>query len=823
MNTLWTSHRRFLLGFLALCILANPLIASAQRTENKKLYREDTREEEKRRKARLEQILGPQAAGSQDLDVKAQEVEFLKEKNALKGTGGILLSRGGVQAQADEGEVQLESKDTTLSGDVLISLRDGSIQSEQAEFNFESETGDFADARLQLEQGAYIADAAKLKKISEFEYLLDDVSLSTCNCADDFRPWVIEAREAKITQEGYAQTYNTTVWVYGVPILYTPYLAFPVKSERASGLLVPKGGYSSTDGVQFEQPLFLALSDSSDLLLTPFIESKTRYGTEFDYRQIFSKYNRLQAGGVYSNERQRDGNLRGTVTDDVYDPEIDDDRFGLYYSQNARSEPESAVPLQLLADGHYVSDNLLLREIDKEELGYRYDRYTTSTALLRASLGSVGIAELGTEYNQALLTDQDLTFQRLPEMSMNFLESFRPFGYNPFGVKTVTKLDLNAVQFARSEGYDGWRYNISPSLEIPFRYQNYFSSALTMRWVNTQYDLDDLQDPGSGLELDETNERNVFSIGYNLGTAFERVYDVDPNGWLGSLASMGARNEGLQLQRVKNVIEPFVRYNLVPDTSQGELPLFDSSDRVRERSLFTYGFKTSLHGRMSPERPGLDPIPELAPHVEDLPSLDIERPLSEFGAPISTVSGGRGGVRQGEIRELAQLLVMQGYDYKIDHEENLGDNPFSDVLTRFTVSPSRYVKVGFESNLDPEESDLSSWSWISGFSDDRGDELRLRYNYVEDSVSQLETNLEVVITDRLRTGLYGRYDELESELIESRAGVRVYGGCDCWYLDVGYQTRTNPDKNIVGLSFTFSGLGDIAQDISRTKQTSNQQ
>lgn len=806
------------LAFLLLCSLG-VRAAIAQAPDNEKIFREDTQEEERRRKLRIDQILGPQADGSQDLDVKAQSVEFLKEKNALRGTGGVILSRAGIQAQSNDGEVQLESKDAHLTGDVLISLRDGAISADDAMFNFESETGDFTGARLQLEEGAYTAHAKNIKKISEFEYLLDDVSLTTCNCADDFRPWVIEAREAKITQEGYARTYDTTVRFYGVPIFYSPYFAFPVKSERASGLLVPTGGYSSTDGVQFKQPIFAVFSDSSDALISPFIESKTRQGVDLDYRQIFSRYNKVLAGGLYSNERPRDGNLRGTETADVFDPEIDDDRFGLYYRQIARNEPDSEVPLQFLADGRYVSDNLLLRELEKDEIGYRYDRYTTSTAMVRASLGSVAFAELATEYNQSLLSDQDLTFQRVPEATVNLLESFRPFGYNPFGLKAVTKLDLNAVEFMRQDGYEGRRYAVSPQLDIPFHYQNYFSSALSMKMLHTQYELGESFDPVANIELDDSSDRNVYSLGYSVGTAFERVYEVDPNGMWGTLSSMGARNQGLQLQRVKNIIEPFVRYNFVPDTSQNQLPFFDSSDRIRERSLFTYGFTTSLLGRMSAERPGLDAIPELAPRVEDIPSLDIERPLSEFGAPVSAAIGHSKLVRQGEIRELAELTVMQGYDYKIDYEEDLGDRPFSDVLTRLMVSPSRYFRLGFESNVDAENHDFSSWSVLGGLSDDRGDELRLRYNYIEERVSQVEGNLEIVLTDRLRTGVYGRFDELENELIESRSGVRVYGGCDCWYFDVGYQTRSNPDKNTVGISFTFNGLGDIAQDISRSRRT----
>jgi lipopolysaccharide assembly outer membrane protein LptD (OstA) len=91
--------------------------------------------------------------------------------------------------------------------------------------------------------------------------------------------------------------------------------------------------------------------------------------------------------------------------------------------------------------------------------------------------------------------------------------------------------------------------------------------------------------------------------------------------------------------------------------------------------------------------------------------------------------------------------------------------------------------------------------------------LRARYNFVQESVSQIEANVEVVIKDRLKAGYYTRYDNQRSEFIDNMALVRYSGSCGCWHVDLGLRDQVNPDKKSLTLNFTFVGLGDVRQNI----------
>ena len=42
-------------------------------------------------------------------------------------------------------------------------------------------------------------------------------------------------REARVQVDGYAHVHGATMRAKKLPVLYTPYLLWPVKSERSSG------------------------------------------------------------------------------------------------------------------------------------------------------------------------------------------------------------------------------------------------------------------------------------------------------------------------------------------------------------------------------------------------------------------------------------------------------------------------------------------------------------------------------------------------------------------------------------------------------------
>lgn len=787
----------------------------------KYIFSEDTRkfkEAESKLIKRITEVEQPPS--SAEVDLKAPQVEFQKDKNEISGQGGVLISGMGVQIEADKGSLNLDSNDARAEGRVVVSHSEGVVTADAANFNLDTEIGDFSNAKFTLEDGGYEVNSEKVFKLSETKYKLFNAIFTTCHCADGSKPWYMQSKECRITQEGYAHSFDSTVNMFGVPVFYTPYLGFPAKTERASGLLVPELGWSRRHGALVRLPLFVVWDDSSDSTFTPFVETQSRNGMIFDLRDVLSRESKLTGRFVYSNERPRADDLQGTVVTGMDDPAIDKDRLGGFFQQRWRTKRGSLMDAALVSDIHYVSDNLFLREMDDEQIGDPQSLYTSSSVLGSAIFGNYLSAELQGEYNQAIVSPQDITLQRLPELRADAVKSFRPFGSNPLGFKLVTRLPLTVTDFARTSGYDGWRTNIGPSLAIPLRYGGFFNSAVGLGVLQSYYNLRDTDVPESDKQLEPNQQRTIGTVSYTASTALERVYELEQGNWLTYVTSLGAKNQFNSLARVKHQIEPFFRYLYVPQVSQNALPFFDQLDRMRQKSLFTYGMRTSLLGRFTPRRVGWQDISELTPRPEDLPVLPTDQALSDFGVVGEDLDFGSLWLNRGEIRELAVFSLRQSYDYIQDVKGiNPEGHPFSDIGVGLDLYPTQSFGLGWDANYNPYDNYFSSRGLTLGIRDDRGDALRVRATYQHKTLSQIEANLEIALTGRWKAGGYTRYDGRESEFIENRLGVRLSSACDCWHFDLGLRDTINPDRQAVLISFTFGGLGNVAQSftVNRTE------
>ena len=105
-------------------------------------------------------------------------------------------------------------------------------------------------------------------------------------CPPSQRWWELRAQRIDVdTDEGTGVARNATLRIGKVPVLFVPWLAFPIDDRRRTGLLYPKIGMSSRNGFDWEQPIYFNLAPNYDLTLTPRWMSRRglQLGTEFRY------------------------------------------------------------------------------------------------------------------------------------------------------------------------------------------------------------------------------------------------------------------------------------------------------------------------------------------------------------------------------------------------------------------------------------------------------------------------------------------------------------------------------------------------------------
>ena len=135
--------------------------------------------------------------------------------------------------------------------------------------------------------------------------------MTSCDECEGKEPnWYLSASSANRDSENSNIVYkDVTVRVKGLPIAYIPYLRMPDPSvNRARGFLVPEAVLTSNLASGLKLPYFIPLGLSSDLLVTPYVSSKTKT-LEYRYRKKFRK-GELSVNGAFSNDDLVHNDLR---------------------------------------------------------------------------------------------------------------------------------------------------------------------------------------------------------------------------------------------------------------------------------------------------------------------------------------------------------------------------------------------------------------------------------------------------------------------------------------------------------------------------------
>jgi len=209
-----------------------------------------------------------------ELYLEADRVDYLSQSNEIEATGNIYISKEGFRATADHLYMDTESEQSEL---------------EQAEYRF-------------LKKYAR-GHAKKLRIISSDLSEYEQISYTTCVPGND--AWIIEANELNIDEsEGLGRAYHAIFYVQSVPILYTPYISFPIDDRRMSGFLSPTFGGSDKTGSDNSLSYYFNLAPNYDLILTPRQMEKRglMIGSEFRYLNHFRHRGSVKSEYIYDDQ-----------------------------------------------------------------------------------------------------------------------------------------------------------------------------------------------------------------------------------------------------------------------------------------------------------------------------------------------------------------------------------------------------------------------------------------------------------------------------------------------------------------------------------------
>ena len=192
----------------------------------------------------------------------------LGETPAAALSGGILLRRADKLAGADSARYDPETLSLYLTGDVRYEDPGTQIRSDTAEFEYESGRIGFSGAEFWMGSNNSRGAADQLQISQDGLLELDNVSYTTCPPGSN--DWLLQAKDIDLdSRSGTGTARGVKLRFQGIPILYAPYLSFPISDARKTGVLTPEIGSTSRSGNEIVVPLYWNIAPNYDATFTP--------------------------------------------------------------------------------------------------------------------------------------------------------------------------------------------------------------------------------------------------------------------------------------------------------------------------------------------------------------------------------------------------------------------------------------------------------------------------------------------------------------------------------------------------------------------------
>jgi TonB family protein len=455
--------------------------------------------------------------------------------------GNVVIHYQDITIRADQVSVDLAGKIVEAQGNVIVDQGPSRITGATARFDLTTKLGTITQASAAME-GDFFFTGDSVTKTSETTYVIEDGIFTACE--GEVPPWSFRVRHAEVELDGYARIKGASMRVKSAPVFYLPYMLWPTKADRSSGLLVPKIGNSNDRGVYLGLAYYHVFGRSYDSTLYMDLWSRDYYGLGAEFR--------------YQPSAETEGILQAYS---IWDPVSDDQRWKVLWDHQT-----SNLPFGLRGVLHYedYSDFTFFRDFERR-LDDKSKNAVYSSGFVSGSWGNHSV-NLLVDRRQNFSNNRSVELSQLPELQYR-LRSTR-LGSLPLYLALDTSANYFSVD--RSESYQGEysRLDLSPSLKMPLSSWPWLSASLTFGERLTWYGDSVVESTlGPTSFTGESLSRSVpFANAEIVGPSFSRVFD----GGIGSFA------------KLKHIIEPRFDYRYAEEfEEQNEVPLFDEIDSPR--------------------------------------------------------------------------------------------------------------------------------------------------------------------------------------------------------------------------------------------------
>ncbi|WP_265456364.1 LPS assembly protein LptD [Aeromonas salmonicida] len=735
---------------------------------------------------KVEKLPPGKDANAQPVEVDADRLEA-KQGGTAVYQGDVKVRQGVRKFDSDYAELDQKSRDVIAIGNIYYNDGQITVTSDKTlKSNLDTKNSELEEGKYQVHGSPVRGSADRVTMTNNNQNItLEGAQYTTCPPGQEV--WTLKAGSIDIDQtEVFGEAWNASLWLYDYPVFYFPYINFPIKDERKTGLLYPGYTQSSKNGMDITQPFYWNIAPNYDATITSRFMDRRGLMEQVEFRYMPDP---AHVGSLY---------FENLADDKQYDetPSLNEKLSdGHRYLLNARHTSRFA-------------DNAMRVSVDYTKVRDRDYNYfndfspkvgTQVENQLQQSLMAGYFQQnwnLNTEVRtyQILLASAQQPHELMPRINHNYYHQGN--WYDLAWNTEVTRFGYNNTQASAQnlgDAYTGTRVYTAPTLTMPLIDEAGYYLDSQYKLMYTRYDQevpDNMSstftkrftpEGASGVTLDEgIITRTLPSFRLKGGMTFERNQD-----WFGGNANQ--------------TLEPEFQYLYVPYKDQDNIGVYDSTtmrqdyyslfsdrryaglDRISDSNRVSVGVTSRVYDDAGDERIRLavaQAFDFVAPRVKLYPSESL---ATNTRSPLSF---------EGDAKINEQWFAHAGAQYDMDQSEISSANSALEYRREKLISQLNYRFVR-NANYD-----LSNTNQVA-------------------DINQVGMLLTTPLNDQWH--LYGGYyrDLDQGVNVDRKVGLK-YDSC-CWSINFNLEWVNTPDnvtmrptsERSLGIQFEMKGLGSV--------------
>jgi LPS-assembly protein len=680
-------------------------------------------------------------------------------------TGAVILNEGTQEIRSPRVIRDDSTQIAEIYGPLQLRDRNLLLTGEFATSDLSSGAGNVSQATFLLHNTSFRGSANTLERTADNRMLLDDTTFTRCDPGSNTWAFNSESMELK-PDDGYGTARNVTLRIKDVPILYTPYLRFPLNNERQSGFLSPAIGHDSDGGTDIIIPYYFNLAPNYDL--TYQLRSMWKRGLIHDLhgRHLSRRsVNELNLGYIHKDDEYDDRDIEdltsAATNPGVVIPPFEEQKrwyLSLRHDASWSEQWSTNINYNVVSDVEYVEDiggefgtslSDFLNPVDTalETRSATLDK--SGSVSFREGAFSAKLSAQGFQSLDPLGAEQ---YERIPSLTANWkgdigeFESKVKFDYTFF--------DKDNSDLAGPLATIGER--AYTDLEVSWPYRRIWGFFIPSAGVvHRKYQLDD-EPAGARANPEITTGR----ISLDTGLYFDRYF------------SWGETS-------MQQTLEPRLYYLHVENDFQDDLPQFDAAFSTQSYSSLFRNNRFSGYDRIG----------------------DAER--VSLGV-TSRFLNERTGAEKLSI-SIGQIYYLQ--DREVLFQQTAGVDPTADESPLFTQIRYKFgdnlsLNGTFEWEPDVDRSNRGTMS--IKYSDKQRRILNINYTYTAPEIQQPSLTVKAEESDiNLIWPVYGNWSAIgrwnfgwdDNRTIEAFAGLE-YNDC-CYKTRLVWRRFLKDPRNVV--------------------------